>query len=140
MPDIGKVLKEEIARISKREANNLLTPHIKTIRALKREVAALKKQMGKPSVKLPAEPKAILADQPEGKNVWFTSKGVKGMRKRLGVNRSQMAKLCGVTPSAVGLWEDVKTGKLNLHAKTRDALIELRQMSPTAAKKALSGE
>ena len=140
MPDIGKVLKEEIARISKREANNLLTPHIKTIRALKREVAELKKQIGKPAVKPPAEPKAVSADKTEGKSVWFTSKGVAGMRKRLGLSQQQLAKLCGVSSAAVCQWENAKGGKLSLRAKTRDSLIKLRQMSPSAAKKALAGE
>ncbi len=63
MPDIGKTLKDEIARISKREANSLLATHIKTIRGLKQQVADLKKQIGQPAVKPPAEPKAVSADQ-----------------------------------------------------------------------------
>lgn len=138
MPDIGKTLKDEIARISKRESKSLLTPHIKTIRSLKQEVAELKKQAGKPAVKQPAEPKADATDKPEGKAVWFTSKGVTGMRKRLGLTQPQMAQLCGVSSGAIGLWE-TKSGKLNLRTKTRDALIKLRQMSPAAAKKALAG-
>ncbi len=140
MPDIGKALKDEIARISKREAKSLLTPHIKTIRNLKLEVAELRKQIGKSAVTPPAEPKAAGTVKPEGKRVWFTSAGVKGMRKRLGLSRAQMATLCGVSAGAVVLWETAKTGKLNLRTKTRDALSELRQMSPTAAKKALAGE
>ena len=140
MPDIGKVLKEEIARISKRETNSLLTPHIKTIRTLKREVAELKKQIGKPAVKAPAEPKAASTDQAESKSVWFTSKGVKSMRKRLGLSQQQLAKLCGVSSAAVCQWENAKGGKLSLRAKTRDSLVKIRQMSPSAAKKALAGE
>ncbi len=140
MPDIGKVLKDEIARISKREANSLLTAHIKTIRNLKREVAELKKQIGKPAVKSPAEPKATSTDKPGGKRERFTSKGIAGMRKRLGLTRLQMATLCGVSANAVGLWESANTGKLNLRTKTRDALSKLRQMTPAAVKKAMAGE
>jgi len=140
MADIGKVLKDEIARISKREAKGLLTAQTKTIRKLKQEVAELKKQIGKAAVKPPAEPKPAMAAEPEGKSAWFTSKGVKGMRKRLGVNQSQMAKLCGVSPAAVTLWERTNNGRLNLRAKTRDALMKLRQMTPTAAKKALQNK
>lgn len=140
MADIGKALKDEIARISKREANSLLNAHIKTIRNLKREVAELRKQIGKPAVKAPAEPKAASADKSEGKRAWFTSKGITGMRKRLGLNRSQMAKLCGVSPNAVGRWESANAGKLNLRTKTRDALSEMRQMTPAAVKKAMAGK
>ncbi len=140
MSDIGKALKDEIARIAKREANNLLTPQIKTIRNLKREVAELRKHMGKAAVKSPAEPKVAMTDKPADKHVWFTSKGITGMRKRLGLNMSQMATLCGVTPNAVGRWENSQTGKLNLRTKTRNALGKLRKMTPAAAKKALAGE
>ena len=139
MPDIGKVLKDEIARISKREANRLVSAQSKTIRDLKREVANLKKQIGTSATKPPAEPKAVRMDEPAGKRVWFTSKGIKGMRKRLGLNRSQMAKLCGVSPNAVGLWEGADAGQLNLRTATRDKLYEVRQMSPKAAQKALAG-
>ena len=138
MPDIGKVLKDEIARISKREVNSLLAAHIKTIRSLKQQVAELKKQIGQPAVKPPAEPKVASTDQPEGKCGWFTSKGVAGMRKRLGLTRAQMATLCGVTAGAVSLWESASTGKLRLRTKTREALLKLRQMTPAAAKKALA--
>ncbi len=138
MPDIGKTLKDEISRIAKREAKSLLTPHIKTIRDLKQQVAELKKQIGKPSATPTAEPKAA-TQEPEGRGGWFTSKGVTGMRKRLGLTQPQMAQLCGVSAGAIVLWES-KSGKLNLRAKTRDALAKLRQMSPAAAKKALLGE
>jgi len=138
MPDIGKTLKDEIARIAKREANGLLTPHIKMIRNLKQQVAELKKQIGKPSATPTAEPKASVAQEPEGKSVWFTSKGVTGMRKKLGLTQPQMAKLCGVSSGAIALWES-KSGKLNLRTKTREALGNLRQMTPGAAKRALAG-
>jgi len=145
MPDIGKVLKDEIARISKREARNLLGDHIKTIRNLKREVADLRKQIGKQTDKPAAKPdvakvKVASAAKPAGKTVWFTSKGIKGMRKRLGLNQSQMAKLCGVTPKAVSLWENSSSGSLNLRTKTRETLTSLRQVTPVAARKMLGGE
>lgn len=139
MPDIGKVLKSEIARIAKREANSLMTPHIKTIRSLKQQVADLKKQIGKPAITPLAEPNVASTVKPEGRGGWFTSKGVAGMRKKLGLTQPQMAKLCGVSAGAVVLWE-AKSGKLNLRTKTRDSLTKLRQMSPAAAKKALAGE
>jgi DNA-binding transcriptional regulator YiaG len=139
MPDIGKALKDEIARIAKREANSLLDVHIKTIRNLKLEVSALKKQIGKPAVTPPADAKAATTEKPEGKSTRFTSKGIMSMRKRLGLNRSKMAQLCGVTPKAVMLWEEAGPGKLNLRSKTRIRLLEVRDMSPTAARKVLAG-
>ena len=139
MADIGKVLKDEIARISKREANSLLAAHINTIRTLKRDVSELRKQIGKPVIVPPTEPAVALSEEPDGKRVWFTSKGIAGLRKRLGVTRAQMASLCGVSLSAVVLWETAKTGKLNLRTKTREALTKLRQMTPASVKKALAG-
>lgn len=49
MPDMGKALKDEITRITKRESKKWMAEHIKTIRSLKQEVAALKKQIGEPA-------------------------------------------------------------------------------------------
>ncbi len=140
MADIGKVLKDEIARISKREAKSLLAGYIKTIRSLKQEVADLKKQIGKPVIKPSQDAKPAIESGQSGKSVWFTSKGIQGMRKRLGVTRVQMAQLCGVSANAVGLWESANAGRLNLRSKTRDTLIKVRQMSPAAATKALAGK
>jgi DNA-binding transcriptional regulator YiaG len=140
MPDIGKVLKDEIARISKREVKSLVATHIKTIRSLKQQVAELKKQIGKPAITPAQESKPDVATGQPGKSVWFTSKGIQGMRKRLGLTRAQMADLCGVSANAVGLWEGANAGKLNLHTKTRNALIKLRQMTPAAVKKALAAK
>lgn len=140
MADIGKVLKDEIARISKREAKSLMAAHIKTIRNLKLEMAELKKRAGKSAVKLPTATKVAITASPEGKSVWFTSKGIQGMRQRLGLSRAQMASLCGVSANAVVLWENAKAGKLNLRRTTRDALISLRLMTPAAAKRSLSGK
>lgn len=139
MPDIGKTLKSEIARIAKREANGLMAAHIKAIRSLKLQVVELKRQIGKPAVTPTAEPNVASTDKPEGKRARFTSKGIAGMRKRLGLTRAQMATLCGVSANAVVLWESANTGKLNLRTKTRDALTKLRQLTPAAAKKALAG-
>ncbi len=137
MPDIGKVLKDEIARIARREAKGMLAAHIKAIRGLKREVASLKKQVPAPvSVK-----KALAADVPlqqsPGRKVWFTGKGVKGIRARLGLSQAAFARLCGVSSNAVWLWETAAPGKLNLRAATRDTLLKVRSMSPAAAKRAL---
>jgi len=137
MPDIGKALKDEIARISKREAKSLLDVHIKTIRNLKQDVAELKKRIGKPSVTPSEESKTPTTEKPEGKTARFTSKGIQGMRQRLGLTKAQMASLCGVSANAVGLWEGAD-GKLTLRSKTRDRLIEVREMTPTAAKKILA--
>ncbi len=97
------------------------------------------KQIGKPAVTPPAEAKVALAGKPDGKSARFTSKGIRSMRKRLGLTRAQMASLCGVSANAVGLWEGAD-GKLNLRSKTRDKLIEVRQMTPTTAKKVMAGK
>ncbi len=137
MADIGKALKDEIARIAKREANSLLSVHIKTIRGLKREFAALKKQMPKPVRQAAATAPGTAGDQPSGRNRWFTGGGVKGLRMRLKLSQADFARLCGVSANAVGLWENAKPGKLNLRSATREALTKVRAMSPAGVRKAL---
>ncbi len=138
MPDIGKALKDEIARIARKEVKSMLSGHLKTIRELKHEVAALKRQVPAPARPVAVPVAATTAEPTSGKNIWFTGSGVKGLRTRLGLSQSAFAKLCGVSSNAVGLWENAKPGKLNLRTATRNALIKMRGLSPVGAKKALS--
>ena len=121
MPNLMKELKSEISRLSRKEAKQVVGPVKKVsanyrgliaglrkqIDALQKEVAALKKAAPSPAVKALAA-----AQEPQGR-FWISGKGVKTLRKRLGLTQALFGKLVGVTPNAVVLWE-AKTGTLRL--------------------------
>ncbi len=61
-----------------------------------------------------------------------TAAAVARLRKRLGMNRSQFARLLGVSPAAVSKWETAK-GRLNLHQRTKDALSQASTLTEAQA-------
>lgn len=151
MPDIGKALRDEIVRIAKREAGILLSAQAKTIKLLKREVAALKKkqvQLAKTPVAQPVKTPAAQTKTPEKKPVasaakapaqnGFTPGDIRKTRARLGLSQAEFAKLCGVSANSVGNWETSKKRKLDLRPGNLESLATVRAMSQDEAKKALA--
>lgn len=65
-----------------------------------------------------------------------TAAAVSKLRKRLGLSRSEFAKLAGVSPPAVANWES-STGELNLRKRSRDGLARLAEYTPEEAARAL---
>jgi len=66
-----------------------------------------------------------------------TAAAVSKLRKRLGVSRSEFAKLAGVSPPAVANWEKAG-GELNLRQRSRDGLARLAEYTPEEAARALN--
>ncbi|MCF6353999.1 MAG: helix-turn-helix domain-containing protein [Candidatus Polarisedimenticolaceae bacterium] len=61
-----------------------------------------------------------------------TAAAVARLRKRFKMNRSQFARLVGVSPPAVANWEN-GSGRLNLRQRTEDALIKVAELTPEQA-------
>jgi DNA-binding XRE family transcriptional regulator len=116
MPNLGSVLREEIARLSRKEGRNQLIPtkrvtahHRRDIAALKRQVAALERQVklllkrvaqGRPS---PAAPDVA------GAKLRFVAKGLRSHRARLSLSAGDLGKLIGASANSVYAWESGKT-------------------------------
>ena len=111
MPNIGSLLKAEIIRLSRREIRKELSAVKKAsvssrhhIAALKRQVAALEQKAGqlekRATIKTGNVP-AVLPDRP----IRFVAKGLKPLRKRLGLSAAGLASLLGVSEQAVFTWE-----------------------------------
>jgi DNA-binding transcriptional regulator YiaG len=69
--------------------------------------------------------------------IWFFSKGIRSLRKRLRVSQAELGKLAGVTSQAVALWER-RNGRLKLRTSTTAKLQEIRAMGARAVQKALA--
>jgi len=142
MSNVAKVLKAEIARISKKEAKSATQAIGKSNTWLRKTVADMKKRL----VLLEKENKRLVAtvkkyqvaqpekpDQEEGKKARFTSKGILALRKKLRLSQADFGKLLGTTPGAVHLWEK-KVGALNLREKTKAAILSVRGLGAREAK------
>jgi DNA-binding transcriptional regulator YiaG len=128
-------LKKEITRLSRREINKELAP-VRRVTAkqrtlianLRRDVTDLQKKVNtlrKAGSAIPVEPEQ---EQP---GFWITGKGIKAVRKRLGITQIQLARLAGVSDQAVVNWEK-KEGKITFRRKeTAVRLAELRSMTKT---------
>jgi len=145
MSNIAKVLKAEIARISRKEAKTAIgaigqshTAVKKIVAGLKKRVAFLEKEnrrlvatMSKRQVEPPQRP-------PEKtRKARLTSKGIRSLRSRLRLTQSDFAKLLGTTAHSVYLWER-KDGPLKLRNKTKAALVSIKGFRARDAKAKLT--
>lgn len=127
MPNLASILKDEIARISRKECRRLVDPLKKQVAvqrqdiaslkrerdSLKREVAALGKALGK------AGGRTVAAKPPvesEGRHR-FSAAGLRTLRKKLGVSAEEFGKLIGASGQSVYNWEQEK-------ARPRQALLQ----------------
>jgi DNA-binding transcriptional regulator YiaG len=111
MPNVARVLKEEITRLARREVRVTLEKtrgsvarHQREIAGLKGQVSELKRQVAtleKALNRAEASSRAGAAARP----VRFVPKGVASMRKRLGLSAAALAALMGVTGQTIYNWE-----------------------------------
>ena len=141
MPNIAKVLREEIARVSRKEARAAVAPVRKPVSQLKATVSELKKRtaaleqenkrlqglLGKVEAAVPAP-----APSEEPGRVRLTAKGIKSLRRKLKLSQRQLAELVGVTTNSVYLWER-KSGGLKLRKETLEAVLSVRSITATEA-------
>ena len=145
MSDIQKVLKAEIARISRKEARSASQGIGKSNTWLRKVVADLKRRMlllEKENKRLAATLKTCSAESPQelvqedGRKARFTSRGIHSLRNRLRLSQAEFGKLLGTTPHAVYIWEK-KGGALSLREKTKAAILSIRGLGAREAKQKL---
>lgn len=133
MPNIASLLKEEIARVARKqlrgETQNLKKASAQyraDIAALKRRILTLEKQLGRQSrAARKASSTAVEQDDPAS-GLRFSAKGLLAQRRRLGLSAADVAALLGVSGQSIYKWED---GKTRPRAKQLPAIAQLRQMS-----------
>src|SRR5512136_1092433 len=142
MSNVVKILKAEIARISKKEAKSATQGIGKSNAWLRKVVADLRKRvlmLEKENKRLAATVKKYRVakpeetDQEEGRKARFTSRGIRSLRKKLRLSQADFGKLLGTTRHAVYMWEK-KAGALNLRDKTKAAILSIRGLGAREAK------
>ena len=144
MSTFAKSFKDEVTRLARKEAKAAVAPIRKPSGAnrsaladLKRRVSALEKETRRLA--------ALLAKCPQPEPVaatisprnWISGKGVRSLRQKLGLSQEAFAKLVGVTPAGVYLWES-KPGMLRMRDATKAAVFAVRQLGAREAKQKLA--
>jgi DNA-binding transcriptional regulator YiaG len=83
-----------------------------------------------------------LAQKPQiapeiSKRARLTSKGIRRLRKRLGLSQAELAKLVGASTQTVHMWE-TKKGPLRLRGNTLAAVLSAREMGAREAKRRIA--
>jgi len=156
MPNIATVLKQEIARLSRREARGQVSTLKKAsnqyrhnIAALKRQVSKLERQVALLAGKVLSGPSgsSVPAAQAgdDGQAPRFMAKGLRSHRKKLGISADDYGRLIGVSGQSVYNWERgsarPRASQIAALAAVRsigkrEALVRLEQAAGGAAKRA----
>ena len=109
MPNIASVLKDEIARIARKESRRSLNTVRKTVVQHRRYIAVLRKQIAtldRHVARLSKLEKSNGAPvQSPDKPMRFVAGGVRSLRKRLGFSATDLGHLIGVSAQSVYNWE-----------------------------------
>jgi DNA-binding transcriptional regulator YiaG len=146
MPNIASLLKEEIARISRKQSRSeteqlkKASAHYRSeIAQLKRRIQALEQQikrLGKSTGRGGGSSAAAAATTTEesGKQIRYSAKSLASQRRRLGLSAASFAKLLGVSALSVYKWE---SGNTRPRQKQIEAIAALRTMGRREAQKRL---
>ena len=149
MPNLGNVLKEEIARLARKEIRAQVGKTQKQVAEQRREIAELKRvntelnrrlnfleKQEKQRLEQPAEPKVIIqtADGKEeaASTARFSPKWLSKHRAKLGLSAADYAKLVGCAPLSIYKWEK---GESTPRAKQREALAAIRGIGKREAQR-----
>lgn len=141
MPDIAKVLKEEIQRLARKEVkaatDKLREDNVALKRAAaeqKRRIAGLEKEVQRLSAVATSRAKeAVEANGDDVMQPKMTGKMVRSLRGRLGLSQADFAQLLQVSPQTVYQWER-KDGRLTFRGNSGIALLEVKALKAAEAR------
>jgi DNA-binding transcriptional regulator YiaG len=142
MANIGTILKEEIARISRKQSRTETEQLKKASAHYRSEIAQLKrrlqvleqqvKRMGRTASRGAGAVPAAEGD--DSKQVRYSAKSLASQRRRLGLSAASLAKLLGVSALSVYKWE---SGNTRPRQKQIEAIAALRHIGRRDAQKRL---
>jgi len=147
MPNVMKVLKDEIQRLARKEIKTAVAAAHRETMAVKKSLVGVKRELARLQRAIKqlgrGNKLAIVAEtQGEGEPVEkmrVTAKGMRSLRAKLGLSQAEFGKLIGVSGQSVYQWER-KNGPIGLRKATKRRLAEVREMGRKDAQKALAGE
>jgi DNA-binding transcriptional regulator YiaG len=137
MPNVASVLKDEIARVARKELRAEVEPlkrasaqHRSSIAALKREIASLQKQL-KNASRLSAKTQDVADGEAEGPRRRFSAARLAAHRKKLGLSAAEYGKLAGVSGQSIYKWEQ---GGTRPRAAQLESLAKVRALGKREAR------
>ena len=136
-------LKMEITRLSRKEIKKELEP-IKRVNAaqrglianLRRDVTVLQKEVAR-FQKATGKVVPAATEVEDAKGFWMSGKGVRSLRKRLGITQIELSKLAEVSHQSIVRWEKA-TGKIPFRKKeTPGRMQQIRAMDKRTAWEAI---
>jgi DNA-binding XRE family transcriptional regulator len=144
MPNIASLLKEEIARISRKQSRSeteqlkKASAHYRSeIAQLKRRIQVLEQQikrLGKSSGRGGGGSTAAAESDDDGRQIRYSAKSLASQRKRLGLSAAALAKIIGVSALSIYKWE---SGNTRPRRKQIEAIAALRHMGRRDVQKRL---
>jgi DNA-binding transcriptional regulator YiaG len=132
MSTLAQTIKNEIQRISRREIGLALSKFRRDHIALKKRFAEQKSRISaieKDNKELSKELAAFGQDshsEQEAEHVAFYARGIKSLRRRLGLSQNDLATLVGMNRISISHWEK-KSGKITIiKPEVRKMLTELK--------------
>ena len=131
MPNIGSLLRQEIARLSRREIRGEVqatkkasAQHRRHIAVLRRQIAALERQVASLQRRVSAgHDGAERASAGDAKpKLRFVANGLRSQRVRLGLTAGEYARLAGVSEQTIYNWEHGLSRPRDEHLATIAAL------------------
>jgi hypothetical protein len=144
MSNLVSCLKSEIVRLARKEAKAAVDPVRKPSVAARKALADVKRRMATLETELrrvngilskmqaaqPCQPEPAASDA----RIRITSRNVRGLRNRLDLAPAAFAKLLGVTPKWVYLYEN-KEGPLKMRAPTLKSFLAAAELKAGEAKR-----
>ncbi len=147
MPNLAQTLKQEIARIARKEVRADVTALRKASSAYRSEIAALKRSVKDLQGQLRATQRvsarsapvqsAVEASSRPGRKPAFNAERLKAKRQALGLSQAQMAALLGISSLSQWKWE---SGQVTPRASKLARYFEVMAMGKRAAAKQLEAE
>ena len=132
MPNIASILKEEIARVARKEVRRETTAlkkanvtHRSEIAALKRRATELERQLRAFGKNARPGPVAAANDDSIPEGTRFSAKSLIAQRKRLGLSAADFGLLMGASTQSIYNWE---CGKARPHGKFMPTIVALRSV------------
>jgi len=144
MPNLAQTLKQEIARIARKEVREDVTALRKAASTYRSEIAALKRSVKDLQVQLRATQRASTRGAPvqaqenvssrPGRKATFNAERLKAKRQALGLSQAQMAALLGISTLSQWKWE---SGQVTPRASKLARYFEVMTMGKREAAKQL---
>jgi len=131
MANLGSVIKDEIARLARKEIKGEVTAlkkasaqHRSHIAALRRQIEALERTLKKVSRSTPVRAVTSSADE-NGTAHRFSAKGFASHRERLKLSAADYGRLMGVSGQSVYKWE---SGEVRPRRSQLEAIAKVRKL------------